>query len=223
MKTIFLLLLTALFTFTTNAQSYTTVDLYNYPDEFSNSYGDNGYYFKDTQGYFDQYLGNWQYESGNLKIQMRFVKKTIIINNYLGSYKTDLLVGGMIIYKNNVMVMNTVASVNQTKDYMSEYYIYGGVRVPNSYGNCYNCTVPEQRIEMNYQEPDNDNNAFTDLFFRMHVYMNTQNQSRLRLEFTQAALQGMDPNWHDPYFGEPAPTKTTLHLPFGTYDFVKIN
>lgn len=53
--------------------------------------------------------------------------------------------------------------------------------------------------------------------------MNAQNQSRLRLEFTQRALQGMDPNWYDAEFGDTAPTKTTLHLPFGTYDFVKIN
>jgi len=221
MKKILLILITALMTYTAQAQSYTTVDLYDYPENIS--YGDVGYYYKDTQGYFDQYLGNWQYESGNLKIQMRFVKKTIIQTKQSGNYKKDLLVGGMVIYKNNVMVMNTVASVNQTKDYMSEYYIYDWDRVGNSYGNCYNCTVPDQRIQMRYKEPDNDNNAFYGLFFRMHVYMNTQNQSRLRLEFTQAALQGMDPNWHDPYFGEPAPTKTTLHLPFGTYDFVKIN
>src|SRR5690606_41333934 len=111
MKTIFLLTITALFTFIANAQSYTTVDRYDYPDEFSNSYGDNGYYFKDTQGYFDQYLGNWQYESGNLKIQMRFVKKTTIEVNDIGSYKSDILVGGMRILKNNVEVMNTVSSV----------------------------------------------------------------------------------------------------------------
>jgi len=220
MKKIFLLMIVILFAFTANAQSYTTVDLYDYP---GNIYGDNGYYFKDTQGYFDQYLGNWQYESGNLKIQIRFVKKTTIETFSSGSFKKDILVGGMRILKNNVEVMNTVASVNQTKDSFVEYYIYDGVRVPNSYGNCYNCTVPDQRIEMHYQEPDNDNDAFYDLFFRMHVYMNAQNLSRLRLEFTRAALQGMDPNWHDDEFGEPAPTKTTLHLPFGTYDFVKIN
>ncbi|HLV45949.1 MAG TPA: DUF6705 family protein [Flavobacterium sp.] len=221
MKKIFLLMIVALFTITVRAQSYTTVDLYDYPENIS--YGDNGYYFKDTQGYFDQYLGNWQYESGNLKIQIRFVKKSIMRTFSSGSFKKDILVGGMRILKNNVEVMNTVPSVNQTKDYMSEYYIYDGVRLFNNEGNCYNCTVPEQRIKMYYQEPDNDNRAFTDLFFRMHVYMNAQNQPTLRLEFTQAALQGMDPNWYDTEYGETAPTKTTLHLPFGTYDFVKLN
>ena len=220
MKKIFLLLFTALFTFTTQAQNYTTVDLYDYPDDIM--YGETGYYFKDIGGYFDQYLGNWQYESGNLKIQMRFVKKTITQFDKIGSYKTDVLIGGMIIRKNNVTVMSTIASVNQTKDSFAKYYVYDMKRI-NNYSDCYNCTVPRQRVVMNYREPDNDNRAFYDLFFRMHVYMNAQNEPRLRLEFTQEALQGQDPNWYDAEFGDTAPTKTTLHLPFGTYDFEKID
>ena len=219
MKKILLTLLISLVTLTIKAQSYATVDLYDYP---GNIYGNNGYYFKDTQGYLDQYLGNWQYESGNLKIQMRFVKKTMVKYNVSGTYKVDLLIGGMRILKNNVEVMNTVPSVNQTKTYMSEYFIFGSRRI-NNYENCFNCTVPMQRVDMNYQEPDNDNRAFTEMFFSMHVYMNAQNQPTLRLEFTQEALQGMNPNWYDAELGETPPTKTTLHLPFGTYDFVKFN
>lgn len=220
MKKIFLLLFTALFTFTTQAQSYTTVDRYDQSDDIM--YGEHNYYFKDIGGYLDQYLGNWQYESGNLKIQMRFVKKTITQFDKIGSYKTDVLIGGMIIRKNNVTVMSTIASVNQTKDSFAKYYIFGSRRF-NNYSDCYNCTVPRQRVVMNYREPDNDNRAFKDLFFRMHVYMNAQNEPRLRLEFTQEALQGRDPNWYDAEFGDTAPTKTTLHLPFGTYDFEKID
>ena len=220
MKKILLTLLISLVTVTIKAQSYITTDRYDYSDDIM--YGENGYYFKDTQGYFDQYLGNWQYTSGNMTIQIRFVKKTTIEVNDIGSYKTDILVGGMRILKNNVEVMNTVPSVNQTKDSYVQYYIFGSRRI-NNYTDCYNCTLPRQRVEMRYKEPDNDNRAFKELFFRMHVYMNTQNQSRLRLEFTQRALQGMDPNWYDAEFGDTAPTKTTLHLPFGTYDFVKIN
>lgn len=220
MKKILLTLLISLVTVTIKAQSYITTDRYDYSDDIM--YGENGYYFKDTQGYFDQYLGNWQYTSGNMTIQIRFVKKTTIEVNDIGSYKTDILVGGMRILKNNVEVMNTVTSVNQTKDSYVQYYIYDLIRI-NNYDNCYNCTVPMQRIQMDYKEPDNDNNAFKELFFSMHVYMNGQNQPRLRLEFTQEALQGMNPNWYDAELGETAPTKTTLHLPFGTYDFVKIN
>src|SRR5690606_1008296 len=145
MKKIFLLLITALLACTVQAQGYSTVDRFNYPDNIR--YGQIGHYFKDTQGYFDQYLGNWQYTSGNMTIQIRFVKKTTIEVNDIGSYKTDILVGGMRILKNNVEVMNTVPSVNQTKDSYVQYYIYDMVRV-NNYTDCYNCTVPMQRVEM---------------------------------------------------------------------------
>jgi len=211
-------LIVALLSLLVNAQTYTTVDVSNYPDNIR--YGKAGYYFKDTQGYFNQYIGTWQYNVGNVSLQLKFAKKTMIEFNNLGSYKTDLLVGGVRVIKNGVEVMNTLPTINDTKNSYVEYFLFNGYR-PENTPDCYNCTIPYQRLHIYYKEPDSDNDAFNNMFFDMHVYYNTQNQPVLRVVFTTSALQGNDPNYYDPMFSN-APTKTTLHLPFGTYDFVKV-
>jgi len=218
MKNIFLLLIVCFTTSIIKAQTFTTVDAFNYPKSIM--YSDAGYYFKDTQGYFNQYIGIWQYNVGTLNILLRFERKTMIQSHNLGSYKTDVLVGGVRVIKNGVEVMNTLSTVNDTKNLYVEYFLFNGYRPANT-PNCYNCTTPNQRLHIYYKEPDNDNNAFALMFFDMHIYYNAQNQPILRVVFTEEALQGKDPNYYDPMI-ETAPTKTTLHLPFGTYDFVKV-
>ena len=218
MKNIFLLLIACFTATITKAQTYTTVDLFNYSDNVM--YGETGYYFKDTQGYFNQFIGIWQYNVGTLNIQLRFEKRTTTEFNNVGSYKTDVLVGGARVVKNGVEVMNTLSTVNGTKNSYVEYFLFSGYRPVNA-PDCYNCTFPKQRLNMYYKEPDNDNDAFNNMFFNMHIYYTAQNQPILRVVFTEEALQGRDPNNYDPMFSYP-PTKTTLHLPLGTYDFVKV-
>jgi len=200
-----------------NAQTYTTVDNFNYPNNIR--FGEPGYYFKDTQGFFNSYKsGTWVYTNGNTTIQLRFDVKAFIKNN--NKYKADALIGGIRIVKNGIEVLNSLNDIQQVKSSETNYFIYDLIRLENT-PDCYNCTLPNQRLQMKYKEPNNDNDAFNTMFFDMHIYYNAQNQPILRVVFTQAALQGNDPNYYDPMFSN-APTKTTLLLPFGTYDFVKV-
>ena len=117
-------------------------------------------------------------------------------------------------------MVNTLNDINLIKQSNTDYSIYDLIRLQNT-PNCYNCTIPNQRLQMEYKEPDNDNNAFASMFFDMHIYYNAQNQPILRVVFTEEALQGMDPNIYDPMI-ETAPTKTSFHLPFGMFNFVKV-
>ncbi len=195
------------------AQTYTMVDLFNR----NQRYGERGYYFHDTQGYFNIYKNaTWQHTSANMSIQLRFDVKTFVKHN---RFKTDALVGGIRIVKSGVEVLNTLYEVQQLKPSDINYVVYNGHRIPNT-PDCFGCTIPDQRIRMYYKEPDNDNNAFSFLYFDIHIYYNRQNQPILRIVFTEEALRGMNPGYVDPDF--PAPSKTQLFLPFATYDFVKM-
>ena len=199
-------------------QTFTETDLFNYPSSIS--YGDNGYYFKDTQNYLNQYRGTWQYNSTGLVIQLRFVKKTFVKNSLNRSYKTDALIGGIRIVQYGQEVLNTLSSVNETKNAVIDYFIYDGPRIQNT-ANCTLCTVPNQRIYMFYDEPNNDNDHLADMYFLMYVHLTGGGTPFLRMEFPQEAVIG-DPTQYDPEIENP-PTKTTVLLPFGSYTFSKIN
>ncbi|WP_448606508.1 DUF6705 family protein [Paenimyroides ceti] len=185
------------------------------------SYGDNGYYFKDTQGFFDQFTGasTWQYTANNITIQLRFTKKTFVKNSIGSEYKIDALVGGIRIAKNGVEVLNTFNTLNENKNSNVNYFIYNGHKVRNTI-DCLWCTIPNQRLYMFYKEPDNDNNHLASMYFLMHVYKNGP-ASILRVVFPEDAVIG-DPTQYEPEV-ENAPTKTQVILPFGKYDFKKVN
>ena len=200
------------------SQTFQEVDNFYHPEIL---YGDNGYYFKDTQGYFDQFIGGgtWQYTGNNITIQLRFVKKTFVKNTVNESFKEDALIGGIRIVKNGVEVLNTLNTLNENKNSNVNYFIYNGHKVRNTI-DCLGCTIPNQRLYMYYREPDNDNNHLASMYFLMHVYKNGST-SILRVVFPEDAVIG-DPTQYDPEV-ENAPTKTQVILPFGKYDFKKVN
>jgi len=218
MKTIFFIV-TLLITQISTAQQFTIIDMHNYSG--MNSYGENGYYYKDTNGFFDQFTetGIWQYTGNNIIIQLRFVKKTFVENTVNESYKEDALVGGIRIVKNGIEVLNTLNTLNENKKSSVDYFIYDKYRVRNTI-DCLGCTIPNQRLYMYYKEPDNDNNHLASMYFLMHVYKNGST-SILRVVFPEDAVIG-DPTQYDPEV-ENAPTKTQVILPFGKYDFKKVN
>jgi len=200
------------------SQTFQEVDNFYHPEIL---YGDNGYYFKDTQGYFDQFTGVdiWQYTGNTIIIQLRFVKKTFVENTINNTYKEDALVGGIRIVKNGIEVLNTFNTLNENKNCKTEYLIFDGPRVRNTI-DCLGCTIPNQRLYMFYKEPDNDNNHLASMYFLMHVYKNGS-ASILRVVFPEDAVIG-DPTQYEPEI-ENAPTKTQVILPFGKYDFKKVN
>ena len=218
MKTIFFIV-TLLITQISTAQQFTIIDVHNYSG--MNSYGENGYYYKDTKGFFDQFTeaGIWQYTANNIIIQLRFVKKTFIEKTIGNTYKEDALIGDMRIIQNGVEVLNTLNTLNENKNSSVNYFIYDGYRVRNTI-DCLGCTIPDQRLYMHYKEPDNDNNHLASMYFLMHVYKNGP-ASILRVVFPEDAVIG-DPTQYDPEV-ENAPTKTQVIFPFGKYDFKKVN
>ena len=213
-----LIILYLFLTHSVTGQTFTETDLFNYPSNIF--YGDDGYYFKDTQGYLNQYTGTWQYNSTGLVIQLRFVKKTFIRNTSgTENFKTDALIGGIRIVKYGQEVLNTLSSVNETKSSDTDYFIHNGPRIQNT-TNCTLCTVPNQRIYIFYHEPNNDNNHLASMFFLMYISLTGGGTPFLRMEFPKEAVIG-DPTQYDPEIENP-PAKTTVLLPFGFYTFTKV-
>ena len=201
----------------TQAQQFTTVDMFNTPGDMG--FSENGYYYKDVTGYFAQFIGTWQYQNGSTTYILKFEKKTFTKSypHVNTTYKEDDLVGALKVIKNGVAVYDDLPTLNQNLSKVS-YNINSGTRAEN-FSNCYMCTYSNQRLHMYYKEPNNDNYAYLDLGFMMHTY-SLNGVTKLSLEFRSEQVNP-DAFLKLPDLDQP-PTKTTLFLDFGTFDFVKV-
>ena len=212
----YILILFSFFTLNSFAQ-FTTVDMFNIPSNIGVS--ENGYYYKDVTGYFNQFVGTWQYQNGSTTYTLQFKKYTFVESypHVNKSFQQDELIGALKVVKNGVLIYNDLPTLNLNLPHVVKYNIYSIVRAEN-FSNCYMCTYPEQRLNLKYKEPNNDNYAFENLGFMMHTY--TQNGVvKLRMDFSDRTSPSDFTNFKDP--GSP-PTKTSIFMDFGIFDFVKV-
>lgn len=212
----YILILFSLFTLNSFAQ-FTTVDLFNTPVNIG--YGQNGYYYKDVTGYFNQFVGIWQYQNGTTTYTLQFKKQTFLKSypHVSKTYQEDYLIGALKVVKNGVLIYNDLPTLNLSLSEAVKYKIFSIVRTEN-FSNCYMCTYPNQRLNLSYSEPNNDNYAFENLGFMMHTY--TQNGVvKLRMDFSDRTSPSDFTNFKDP---DSPPTKTSIFMDFGIFDFVKV-
>lgn len=215
MKNTFYIIVLSLFTsLTIQAQTPTqTVDLYDY--DYNLGYATNGVYYKDTQGYFNQYLGTWLYTNGTTSLKITFQKKYFIQQNS-GTYFTDNLIGEYEYIVNGVTVFNTLSNLNTNHTSPYDYNMFNSSRIPND--DCYQCTMPRQRIIMRYDEPTNDNEMLDGTFIMHTIIQN--GQTKLYVKLNTNYNNGLSWSKTDPDL--PA-TTTQLTLPEGIYIFNKVN
>ena len=206
-----------LFTLNSFAQQFTITDKFDYTNNVERR--SNGYYYKDVTGYFDQFIGTWQHQNGSITYILKLEKKTFTKNypHVNKTYKYDDLIGALKVVKNGVTVYDDLPTLNQNLTKVS-YNINSGTRAEN-FSNCYMCTYPNQRLHMYYKEPNNDNYAYLDLGMMIHTYVNN-GITNLRLDFRSEQVD-TDAFFKLPDLDQP-PTKTSLFLDFGTFDFVKV-
>ncbi|WKW46935.1 hypothetical protein P3875_02450 [Myroides sp. JBRI-B21084] len=213
----YILILCSLFTLSSFAQ-FTTVDMFNTPGDMG--FSENGYYYKDVTGYFNQFIGTWQYQNGTTTYILKLEKRTFTENvTHLNkTYQYDELIGALRVIKNGVILYNDWNTLNQNYPNAVDYNIFSIVRAEN-FNDCYMCTYPNQRLYLSYSEPNNDNYAYANLGMLMHTYIDN-GVTKLRLNFRSdqinpsAFVKTSDM--------ESMPNKTTLFMDFGTFDFVKI-
>ena len=214
----YIFILFSLFTLNSFAQQFTITDKFDYTNNIERR--SNGYYYKDITGYFDQFIGTWQYQNGTTTYILKLEKRTFT-ENYAHTnktYKQDELIGALRIIKNGVILYNDWFTLNQNFTDVVKYNIFSIVRAEN-FNDCYMCTYPNQRLYLKYNEPNNDNYAYANLGILMHTYLDN-GVTKLRLNFRSDQLNP------DAFVKtsdmQSMPNKTGLFLDFGTFDFVKV-
>lgn len=213
----YILILFSFFTLNSFAQ-FTTVDIFNIPSNIGVS--ENGYYYKDVTGYFNQFIGTWQYQNGTttyiLKLEKRAFTKSYPHMNK--TYKYDDLIGALKVIKNGITIYDDLPTLNQNFTDDVDYNINSVIRAEN-FNDCYMCTYPKQRLYLIYSEPNNDNYAYANLGMMMHTYIQN-GVTKLRLNFRSDQVAS---EWFVSINDLTSiPNKTTLFLDFGTFDFVKV-
>ncbi len=213
----YILILFSFLSLNTFGQQFTVTDIFDYNNNVER--GTNGYYYKDVTGYFNQFLGTWQYQNGNTIYTLQF-KKHAFIKSYPHvntTYQQDYLIGALKVVKNGVLIYNGLPNLNLSFSEAVKYDIFSMTRVEN-FSNCYMCSYPEQRLHLSYSEPNNDNYAFENLGFMIHTY--TQNGVvKLRMDFSDQTSPSAFTNFKD---SKSPPTKTSIFMDFGIFDFVKV-
>src|SRR5690606_25068277 len=135
----------SLFTLNSFAQQFTITDKFDYTNNVERR--SNGYYYKDVSGYFDQFIGTWQYQNGSTTYILKLEKKTFTKNypHVNKTYKYDDLIGALKVVKNGVTVYDDLPTLNQNFTDAVKYNISLAFRVEN-FDDCYMCTYPEQRL-----------------------------------------------------------------------------
>ena len=214
MKNTFYIIVFSLFTsLTIQAQNYTQIiDLYDSNAEL----GKNGIYYKDTQGYLNQYVGTWLYTNSMTSLKITFQKEYFAQQNAFGTYYSDVLVGKYEYIVNGVTVFSTLNNLNILNTSPYTYNIFDLNRYPN-YENCYQCIIPNQRLVLYYDEPTNDNSSLMGLMY-IHTFIEN-GQTKLYMSL-YTDYNGMDISKYNIHL--PA-TTTQLTLPEGEYIFNKVN
>jgi|SRR5690606_11947695 len=108
MKTLYILLPTIIFSFTSFAQS-PIVDIENIPSFFKDGGGVENAYYKDINNFMDPFEGTWLYTNGNTSFKIVLTKETM---QYTGKFYTDYLSGEYQYIENGNEVVNTLSNID---------------------------------------------------------------------------------------------------------------
>jgi hypothetical protein len=129
-----------------------TIDLYGPED-----YGEiSGAYYKDINGFHNQYVGTWLYINGNTSLKLVFqTRNHMAYNTSRVSYFEDVLVGEYQYIENGVEKINTLNNLNNQITDMYDYNLLsiGCVWFPNTRPQCPECLPNEKRLQMVLAEP----------------------------------------------------------------------
>lgn len=140
MKTIYILLITLIFTLTTFSQS-PIVNIEDIPSFFKDGGGVENAYYKDVNNFMNPFEGTWLYSDGNTSFKIVLTKEEI---QYTGKYYTDYIIGEYQYIENGSEVANTLSNNNQYN-----IGINGNSLVPNTARPpCNDCPANERRLRL---------------------------------------------------------------------------
>ena len=122
----------------------------------------NGAYYKDVNGFRNQFVGTWLFSNGNTSFKVVFQKRDNLLQEYTSTtFYTDILVGEYQYIENGVEKVNTLSNINV--NYGNNYDInsanhnlisYMFLRRANSIPKCLECLPNERRMVFSLNEPN---------------------------------------------------------------------
>ena len=179
--------------------------------------GIEGAYYKDINGFNDQYVGTWLYSNGNTKLRIVFIKKSMFYTeSRLKNYYTDYLIGEIQYIENDIEKVNTLSNLNNNYSNIRDHSLYSLTRIfKTTYPLCPECGEDERRLLLNFNEPSRSNiwNGISNKF----VIRTFDGQTKLKVQFvyTGNGLEILNS------FDGPPANVNSFSVPYGEYIFVK--
>src|SRR5690554_6140478 len=121
--------------------------------------GVSGTYYKDTNNVYNQFEGEWLWQSGNNSLRIILQKKEQVSQQIFGvSYYEDMLVGEYQYIENGVEKINTLANINSQYNSISNSII---LTTPFCM-SCYDCLSNLSNEYVIFSDPLADKSEFID-------------------------------------------------------------
>lgn len=193
------------------------IDLYG-----SQDYGAiNNAYYKDVNGFQDQYVGTWLYTNGNTSLKIIFQKKSQIRVGEVGdSFFSDFLVGEYQYIENGIEKVNTLNYINTNYGSniwdVEKHNLNGDItRRATSYPKCTFCNPNELRLALSLSEPQYTNWTGLANSFILKTFSES-GVTKLKVWFvSNIQVAPEDAN------GTPVTNFAGFSLPFGEYTLIK--
>ncbi|MAX70630.1 MAG: hypothetical protein CMC76_05940 [Flavobacteriaceae bacterium] len=175
----------------------------------SENYGEDGYYFKDTDNDFNQFEGTWIYTNGIDSLEIQFEKKTMMhVQDSSFNYYEDAIVGEYRFIENGVEIVNTLPNLQDNYSSPYSYNISGGSI--HKYGDprCGNLCNPNDIVVIcTFADPEREISGMEATFYMRHFL----DDGVEKLEVYLSSGGNLDAD--NEYFN--------FRLPFGEYLLVK--
>jgi hypothetical protein len=206
-----IVILVSIVSFTLNAQIYNRYDNLNYGDVV------NGYY-KDVNNFQNQFEGTWVYQNGQEYLEVRFVKKDMMLSDPgPRQYYEDVLVGEYkYIDSNGIEKVNSLYNLNESHERYFDYNMYSGSKLnQNNAPLCPTCPPNTERLRMYFSEQGNDDMMLIAKFVMRRVIENGVEKLKVQLVTGNSASGRKKGDISLPSFFR------NFSVPYGEYTLIK--
>ena len=178
-----------------------------------------GAYYKDINGFLDQYAGTWLYMNDNVLLKIVLVKKLMFYKvTGFKNYYEDYLIGEYQYIENGVEKVNTLSNLSNTYTDITDYNLYSvAMAKKHSPPSCPECSEDEKRLLLDFNEPSRRNiwNGISNDFVIRKFTENGVTKLKVQFVYTGNGLESL--NTID---GPPA-NVNSFSVPYGEYILVK--
>ncbi|WP_286915986.1 DUF6705 family protein [Flavobacterium sp. UBA4197] len=155
-----------------------------------------GAYYKDINGFHNQYIGTWVYNNGNTTFKVVFKPKdSFHVTTDVRNYYADFLIGEFQYIDNGIEKVNTFSNINQTYSNIFDYNIVSVTRIYKStYPLCPECEEDERRLLLFFNEPSRRNiwGGISNNFVIRRFVENGQEKLKVQFVYTGNGLESLN-------------------------------